>query len=56
LGKFLSDYLVNKYFFVFATTRNKKEIKDSKNLRFFYLDLMNYNSIASLVEFLEIEK
>lgn len=50
LGKCLSDFLVEKDFYVFGTTRNLQAVSPSRNLTFFYLDLTAKSSIDAMVD------
>ncbi len=45
LGKFLVDYLSQHGFLIYGTVRDLKYFKDTANIRYFQLDLQNYQSI-----------
>ena len=51
LGKFLKNFLLDKGFIVYGTTRSIQEIRDNVNLKFFYLDLTDKNSINSVCDY-----
>lgn len=53
LGKSLSDFLIEKGFFIFGTTRYPQKLLPSNSLKIFQLDLSDRYSIEQLVDSLE---
>jgi NAD(P)-dependent dehydrogenase (short-subunit alcohol dehydrogenase family) len=51
LGKSLSNYLLERDCFVYGTTRNVESVQPSKNLKLFYLDLTDNNSIDKVANY-----
>ncbi|MDN3507099.1 MAG: SDR family NAD(P)-dependent oxidoreductase [Simkaniaceae bacterium] len=51
LGKSLTELLLSKGYSVFGTTRNLKNTTEQKNLKLFYLDFCNKESISNIVDY-----
>lgn len=51
LGKYLTEFLSTKGYFIYGTTRNIEEKKEQKHLKLFYLDFCDKKSLLDITNY-----